>query len=138
LLRWGRRGRTEPRVCPSIVSAPYAIGVAMDAPAFDALPRAIASAGTRRWLLTRLTALPLGGMLLTSAEEEAAAERPHQRLGRRNKQRNRKQRHKRRRNKRQNQNNNQNTTTQPTGGGTSPPPRPPASATPVPASRMAV
>jgi hypothetical protein len=96
----------------------------MDPRQFDALTKTLAAFGTRRRLLSLLTALPLGGMLLTSDEEEAAAERPNQRLGRRSKRRNRKQRHKRRRNK-NNQNNTNQNTNQPSGGGTSPPPPPP-------------
>lgn len=107
----------------------------MDPRQFDALVRSFATGGTRRRLLTLLTALPLGGMLVTVAGEEAAAERPHQRLGRRNKKRNRKQRHKRRRNKHNKNNNKNQNTNQPSGGGTSapsPPPPPPGLGNPGP------
>ena len=75
---------------------------AKDPSAFDTLARAFATSGTRRRLVTLLAALPLGGALTTG--EEAAAQRPHKRLGRRTKQRNRQQRNRRRRNNNQNNN----------------------------------
>ena len=78
----------------------------MDASAFDTLARAFTTTGTRRRLLTLLAALPLGGALTIRGAEEAAAERPVDRLQRRTKQRNRKQRNQLQQNQNQNQNNN--------------------------------
>ena len=81
----------------------------MDPSAFDTLVRSFATSGTRRWLVRLMAALPLGGALSTLGQDEAAAERPHERLARRTQQRNRKQRN--------NQNNNQNNNGGGGGGG---------------------
>jgi hypothetical protein len=78
----------------------------MDPSAFDTLAHAVATTGTRRRLMTLLAALPLGGALTIRGAEEAAAERPIDRVQRRTKQRNRKQRNQRQQNQNQNQNNN--------------------------------
>src|SRR5215207_7437574 len=86
--------------------------VAMDASAFDTLAHAVATTGTRRRLMTLLAALPLGGALTIRGAEEAAAERPIDRVQRRTKQRNRKQR-----NQRSGNNNNQNNNNGGGGGG---------------------
>ena len=80
----------------------------MDPTTFDTLARSIAQTGTRRWLLARLAAVPLVGVLAVGGAEDVGAERPQERLQQRTQQRNRKQRNRRRRNKNQNQNNNQN------------------------------
>jgi hypothetical protein len=61
----------------------------MDPSVFDTLVRAIARSGTRRRLLA---GLPLLGTLAVVGEEEAAAQRPLNRLQQRTTQRNRKQR----------------------------------------------
>ena len=85
----------------------------MDGSRFDTLARAIAQSGTRRRLVSLLLALPLGGVLATRGEDEAAAERPIERVRRRTPQRNRKQRNRKQRNsKNNNQNNNNNNTLQ--------------------------
>jgi hypothetical protein len=68
----------------------------MDPTRFDALARSFASGSTRRRLVALVAALPLG-RLLAFDEEEAAAERPHDRLKRRNKQHHRKRRNTRKR-----------------------------------------
>src|SRR5215213_4839138 len=86
--------------------------VAMDASAFDTLAHAVATTGTRRRLLTLLAALPLGGAPTIRGAEEAAAERPTDRVQRRTKQRNCKQR-----NQRSGNNNNQNNNNNNNGGG---------------------
>ena len=94
----------------------------MDASRFDALVRAIATGGTRRRLLRLVAALPLGGALLANGDE-AAAERPHERLGRRTQQRNRQQRNQQRRNKNNNKNrNNKHNNKHNNGGGGNPDP----------------
>ena len=64
----------------------------MDGSHFDTLARAIAQRGTRRWLVRLVATLPLGGGLTTLSADEAAAERPIDRIQRRTPQRNRKQR----------------------------------------------
>ena len=65
----------------------------MDANRFDVLSRQLSALDTRRGLLRLLTALPLAGALAAiQGEEEAAAERPLDRVQRRTPQRNRKQR----------------------------------------------
>jgi hypothetical protein len=84
----------------------------MDPSAFDTLAHAVATTGTRRRLMTLLAALPLGGALTIRGAEEAAAERPIDRVQRRTKQRNRKQR-----NQRSGNNNNQNNNNGGGGGG---------------------
>ena len=61
----------------------------MDPSAFDTLVRSIARSGTRRRLLA---GLPLLGTLAVVGEDEAAAQRPLDRLQQRTAQRNRKQR----------------------------------------------
>ena len=61
----------------------------MDPSAFDTLVRAFAPSGTRRRLLA---GLPLLGALAVVGEDEAAAERPLDRVQQRTPQRNRKQR----------------------------------------------
>lgn len=73
----------------------------MDPSRFDTLARSIAQTGTRRWLLPRLAAASLLGVL-AAGDQEAGAERPSNRLQRRSKQRNKKQRNKRHRNKNNN------------------------------------
>ena len=75
----------------------------MDPSAFDTVARSIAQRGTRRGLVRLVASLPLVGFLAKVGAEEAAAERPIDRLRRRTPQRNRKQR-----NKNNNQNNNNN------------------------------
>jgi hypothetical protein len=74
----------------------------MDATRFDTLVRSFARGDTRRRILAVLAALPLGGLLLALGGEEAAAERPRDRLKRRNKQHHRKRRNQRRSNKHNN------------------------------------
>jgi hypothetical protein len=65
----------------------------MDANRFDVLSRQLSTLDTRRGLLRLLTALPLAGALAAiRGAEEAAAERPLDRVQRRTPQRNRKQR----------------------------------------------
>jgi hypothetical protein len=81
----------------------------MDPSAFDTLVRSIARSGTRRRLLA---GLPLLGTLAVVGEDEAAAQRPLDRLQQRTTQRNRKQR-----NNNQNNNNNNNNNNQNNGGG---------------------
>jgi hypothetical protein len=82
----------------------------MDPSAFDTLARSVVQAGTRRRLLARLlVGVPLLGALAVGRENEAAAERPIDRLQQRTQQRNRKQRN--------NQNNNQNNNNGGGGGG---------------------
>jgi hypothetical protein len=77
----------------------------MDEIAFDRIARELAgSTSRRRWLAAALTALPLGGMVVTLGEHEVAAEHPNQRLGRRTQRRNRKQRNQRQQNNNQNNN----------------------------------
>jgi hypothetical protein len=76
----------------------------MDGSQFDTLARAFATTGTRRWLVRLVAALPLGGALSTLGQDEAVAERPHERLARRTPQRNRKQRTQRQQNQNQNTN----------------------------------
>jgi hypothetical protein len=76
----------------------------MDGSDFDTLTRAIAQRGTRRWLVRLVATLPLG-VLTTIGADEAAAERPIDRIQRRTQQRNRKRRNTRKNN---NKNNNQN------------------------------
>jgi hypothetical protein len=76
----------------------------MDERTFDRLVSSFASFRTRRRLLAVLAALPVGGLLNTNDWDDAAAERPNQRLGRRTQQRNRKQRN----NKKNNKNNKNN------------------------------
>jgi hypothetical protein len=90
----------------------------MDGSRFDTLARAIAHSGTRRRLVSLLLALPLGGVLPTLSEEEAAAQqRPIDRLRQRTPQRNRKQRN----NNQNNNNNNNNQNNNGGGGGNTPP-----------------
>ena len=60
----------------------------MDGSDFDMLTRAIAQRGTRRRLVALLAALPLGGLLRDLAQDDAAAERPTDRVHRRTQQRN--------------------------------------------------
>jgi hypothetical protein len=62
----------------------------MDPSTFDTLTRAIAHTGTRRRLVALLAALPLDGLLTGMARNDAAAERPVDRLHRRTQPRNRK------------------------------------------------
>lgn len=81
----------------------------MDEETFERMVRSFASHGDRRRLLAVLAALPVGGMLSISGWDDAAAERPNQRLGRRTQQRNRK--------RRNNKNNNKNKNTKGGGGG---------------------
>jgi hypothetical protein len=78
----------------------------MDPSAFDILARGIAHTGTRRSLVALLAALPLGGLLSSLAQDEAAAEHPIDRVQQRTPQRNRQQRNKNNRNN--NNKNNQN------------------------------
>ena len=85
----------------------------MDPTAFDTLTRAIAQSGTRRRLVALLAALPLSGLLTDLAQDEAAAERPIDRIQRRTPQRNRKQRNNQNRNN--NNTKNQNNTLQSAG-----------------------
>jgi hypothetical protein len=80
----------------------------MDPSAFDTLARGIAHTGTRRSLVALLAALPLGGLLSGMAQDEAAAERPLDRLQGRTPQRNRQQRNTKKNNKNQNNKNNKN------------------------------
>jgi hypothetical protein len=87
----------------------------MDGSHVDTLARAIAQRGTRRWLVRLVATLPLGGALTTRSADEAAAERPIDRLQRRTPQRNRQQRNTRKHNN--NQNNNQNNNNGGGGGG---------------------
>jgi hypothetical protein len=89
---------------PAIPYSSVGTEARMDGSQFDTLARAFATTGTRRWLVRLVAALPLGGALTTLGQDEAAAERPHERLARRTQQRNRKQRTQRQQN--QNQNNN--------------------------------
>jgi hypothetical protein len=63
----------------------------MDPSAFDSVARAIAQSGTRRWLVRLVATLPLG-VLTRRGADEAAAERPIDRVQGRTPQRNRKQR----------------------------------------------
>ena len=79
----------------------------MDPSAFDTLVRSFAPSGTRRRLLA---GLPLLGALAVVGEDEAAAERPLDRVRQRTAQRNRKQRN-------TNQNNKRKNTKQNNGGG---------------------
>ena len=74
----------------------------MDPSAFDTLARSFAPTGTRRRLLP-VWRLPLLGALAVVGEDEAAAERPLDRVQQRTPQRNRKQRNN---NKNNNKNNN--------------------------------
>lgn len=84
----------------------------MDDVTFDRLARAFGAVRSRRRLLGFLASVGLGGVLLELGEEEAAAERPHDRLKRRNKQHHRKQRNARRRKHNNNaHSNNGNTST---------------------------
>ena len=76
----------------------------MDPSGFDTLTRAIAQTGTRRWLLRLVATLPLAGALTTISEEEAAAERPIDRVQGRTPQRNRQQRNKKNNNNQNNKN----------------------------------
>src|SRR5688500_12945867 len=80
--------------------------IAMDMDHFDRATKILSTAGTRRGLVHLMAAVPVLGVLMAAADEEAKAERPVQRLGRRTQQRNRKRRNQRRRNTSQNQNNN--------------------------------
>src|SRR5215207_178208 len=86
----------------------------MDPSAFDTLVRAIARSGTRRRLLA---GLPLLGALAVVGEDEAAAQRPIDRVQQRTPQRNRKQRNQRQQNQNQNQNQNNNNRSGGNGGG---------------------
>jgi hypothetical protein len=90
---------------PAIPYSSVGTEARMDGSQFDTLARAFATTGTRRWLVRLVAALPLGGALTTLGQDEAAAERPHERLARRTQQRNRKQRTQRQQNQNQNQNN---------------------------------
>ena len=109
----------------------------MDATTFDRLVRAFASSNPRRRLLGLLTALPLGGVLSSFGDEEAAAKRRNKNNHKQKNNKNNKNKNKnKRKNKRKNKNKRQNTP--PTGGGdgggqgpatpppaTPPPPPPP-------------
>jgi hypothetical protein len=90
---------------PAIPYSSVGTEARMDGSQFDTLARAFATTGTRRWLVRLVAALPLGGALTTLGQDEAAAERPHERLARRTQQRNRKQRTQRQQNQNQNTNN---------------------------------
>ena len=90
---------------PAIPYSSVGTEARMDGSQFDTLARAFATTGTRRWLVRLVAALPLGGALTTLGQDEAAAERPHERLARRTQQRNRKQRTQRQQNQNQNNNN---------------------------------
>lgn len=78
----------------------------MDEGTFDRMVRSLAGYRTRRRLMAVLAALPMGGLLNTSDWDDAAAERPNQRLGRRTQQRNRKQRNNNKKNRKNKNNNN--------------------------------
>lgn len=82
----------------------------MDPTRFDALARTLGGSGTRRRILAVLAALPLGGTLLALEDDEAAAERPRDRVKRRNQQHKRKQRNNKNKN-------NKNKNTKKKGGG---------------------
>lgn len=73
----------------------------MDPERFDALSRVLSKVGGRRGVMALLASLPLGGALTTLGQDEAAAERPNNRLQRRTRRRNQKQR-----NNKNNKNNN--------------------------------
>src|SRR5688500_18219771 len=71
---------------------------AMDMDHFDRATKILSTAGTRRGLVHLVAAVPVLGVLLAAADEEANAERPHERMHRRTQQRNRKQRNRKQRN----------------------------------------
>lgn len=79
----------------------------MDDSTFDRLTRAVSAAGSRRRLLGLLTSVGLGGLLM-QLDDEAAAERPGNRMNRRNQQRKRKQRNNKSKNNNKNNNKNKN------------------------------
>jgi hypothetical protein len=70
----------------------------MDRNRFDALAEVLATTGSRRATLGALLGLSLGGVLATLPGNEAAAEKPHERLRSHRSQRRRKQRNRRQRN----------------------------------------
>ena len=86
----------------------------MDPSAFDTLVRAIARSGTRRRLLA---GLPLLGAIAVVGDDEAAAQRPLDRVQQRTPQRNRKQRNSNQNNKSNNNNNNNDNNKNDGGGG---------------------
>jgi hypothetical protein len=92
----------------------------MESVRFDSLVKSLSAPGTRRWLVRLVATLPLGSVLTALGQDEAAAERPHERLQRRTPQRNRKQRNARKSNK--NQNNNETNNNNGGSGGPTPGP----------------
>ena len=86
----------------------------MDPSAFDTLVRAIARSGTRRRLLA---GLPLLGAIAVVGDDEAAAQRPLDRVQQHTPQRNRKQRNSNQNNKSNNNNNNNDNNKNDGGGG---------------------
>ena len=86
----------------------------MDPSAFDTLVRAIARSGTRRRLLA---GLPLLGTLAVVGEDEAAAQRPLDRVQQRTARRNRKQRNTNQHNKTNNNNDDKDNNKNGGGGG---------------------
>lgn len=98
----------------------------MDPVRFDALTRALGQVRGRRHLVSLLTALPLIGVLTGIPGDEAAAERPRDRMRRHKAQRRRKQRNRKQRNRNDGNNGNSNNgNTQnppPSNGNPSPPP----------------
>lgn len=76
----------------------------MDATRFDSLVRAFAQGSTRRRLVTLLGTVLFSSVVFGLADDDAAAERPHDRVKRRSKQRNRKQRNEHHRKQRRRRN----------------------------------
>jgi hypothetical protein len=69
----------------------------MDPTRSNSLVRSLARGNSRRRALAVLAGLPLGGLLTALGEDDAEAERPHERTHRRNKQHHRKRRNQLRR-----------------------------------------